>query len=396
MPDNDNINNEELVLDEIKPAPEPVDERSPDPDDLAREFEEREAALAAALAEESREGKPRFNDYPSFADAPVIRTGATAEPVVPGEAEEPVILSERSESKDLTSPEDILSEAKNPASDSSPDAAPDAPDAEGETPALDYVAMTLSAGIAPLEMRFAQINSCYRRLPIAYRSFTYLNSVIEGVIPPERYAYAADETDRGERLARWNITQAAKAVRAFEAAGRNIEFVTARCSPSLLRQPDMYAWMKELLASIGFTKPEKLCLEFPRTLLYEDYEAVRPSLLALKLLKVRTLMTGCGERDCPVTALIELPVDMVLLAPRVSALSDNRDKNHVFTGFIGFLRSLPVDVIGDGIYNDEQITIHSRADCFGYAPSAGYAGSVTHGSLRMTLEEAVSQKEEDL
>lgn len=377
MPDNDNINNEELVLDEIKPAPEPVDERSPDPDDLAREFEEREAALAAALATESRGEPSPFADAPPVAEAPVIHTEVT-------EAAEP---------KDPTPPD-------APAPDA-PDADAPAPDAEGEAPeldapALDYVAMTLSAGIAPLEMRFAQINSCYRRLPIAYRSFTYLNSVIEGVIPPERYGYAADETDRGDRLARWNITHAAKAVRAFEAAGRNVDFVTARCSPSLLRQQDMYAWMKELLASIGFDKPEKLCLEFPRTLLYEDSEAVRPSLLALKLLKVRTLMTGCGERDCPVTALVELPLDMVLLAPRMSAYSDNRDKNHVFTGFIGFLRSLPVDVIGDGLYNDEQITIHSRAECIGYIPSAGYAGTVTHGSLRMTLEEAVSQKEEDV
>ena len=196
-----------------------------------------------------------------------------------------------------------------------------------------------------------------------------------------------------------NRTQSAiyeQAIRAFEAAGRSIDYVTARCPASLLRQPDMYAWMKRLLDELRFSEPAKLCLEFPRTLLYEDYEAVRPSLLALKLLKVRTLMTGCGERDCPVTALVELPVDMVLLAPRISALSDNRDKNHVFTGFIGFLRSLPVDVLGDGLYNDEQISIHSRADCIGYIPSAGYAGTVEHGSLRMTLAEAVSQKEEDV
>ena len=267
---------------------------------------------------------------------------------------------------------------------------------EADSPAVDYVKMTLSAGIAPLEMRFAQINSCYRRLPVAYRSFTYINSVLEGVIPPEKYGVAADGTDRGERLARWNVTKAMEAVERFAAAGRQIDFVTARVPASLTRLPDLYAWMKELMASRGFASPEKLCLEFPRSLVFEDVETARPSLLAMKLLKVRTLMSGCGERDCPVTALIELPVDMVLLTPRMSALSDNRDKNHVFTEFVNFLHALPADVIGDGLYNDEQISAHSRADCIGYIPSAGYAGAVGHGSLRMTLDEAVSQKEDDI
>ncbi|MBR5769812.1 MAG: EAL domain-containing protein, partial [Clostridia bacterium] len=240
---------------------------------------------------------------------------------------------------------------------------------------------------------FAQINSCYRRLPIAYRSFTYINSVLEGVIPPEKYAYAADETDRGERLARWNVAKAVEAIQTFEAFDRNVDFVTARVPASLTRQPDLYSWMKDLLGQLKLDDPSKLCLEFPRTLLYEEVETARTSLLSMKLLKVRTLMTGCGERDCPVTALVELPVDMVLLSPHVSAMSDNRDKNHVFAAFVNFLRSLPVDVIGDGIYNDEQITAHSRADCSGYIPSAGYEGAVEHGGLRMTLEEAVEQKE---
>lgn len=292
------------------------------------------------------------------------------------------------ETTEQTTP-DVSAAADSPEADSPADVTED-------VPAVDYVKMTLSAGIAPLEMRFAQINSCYRRLPVAYRSFTYINSVIEGVIPPEKYAYAADETDRGERIARWNITKAMEAVERFAAAGRDIDFVTARVPASLTRLPDLYAWMKELMASRGFASPEKLCLEFPRSLVFEDVETARPSLLAMKLLKVRTLMSGCGERDCPVTALIELPVDMVLLTPRMSALSDNRDKNHVFTEFVNFLHALPADVIGDGLYNDEQISAHSRADCIGYIPSAGYAGAVEHGSLRMTLDEAVSQKEEDI
>ena len=408
-----NIDNDVAASEETSPQPEPVNEHSADPDDLAREFEAREAALNAALAAD--DGGDAFG-YSHWSDIPKApKPSRLHEDAAPQVTEDLLdYYKEKAAAADADADEKPDAETAGEGGEGEPSAPnaekagdpsaradalaqDDAADGESETPSgPDYVAMTLSAGIAPLEMRFAQINSCYRRRPIAYRSFTYINSMLEGVIPPEKYSYAAEADEKGERLARWSISKAIDAVRAFEAAGRHVEFVTARCPASLTRELDLYAWMKELLASKRFETPSKLCLEFPRTILYDDPERARMALLSLKLLKVRSMMTGCGERDCPVTALLELPFDMVLLSPRISALSDNRDKSAVFTGFIGYLRSLPVEVIGDGIYNDEQISIHSRADCFGYTPSAGYAGAVEHGRLRMTLEEAVSQKEDDV
>ena len=378
---------EALGMTDPSPA-EPALGSDVDPDDVAAEFERREAEETASpvQGEVASEAEPRMTEGLLASDKPQSDSNADNPSVSDGAA----VL----DSSPYTG-EPAPAAADSPAPAAADETAAD--ETETHSPALDYVGMTLSAGVAPLEMRFAQINSCYRRLPIAYRSFTYINSVIEGVIPPEKYAYAAEDAERGERLARWNVAKAIEAAQTFEAFDRNVEFVTARVPASLTRVPDMYAWMKSLLERHGLTEhPERLCLEFPRTLLYEDVETARPALLALKLLKVRTLVSGIGERDCPVTALAELPVDMVLLAPRISAFSDNRDKGQVFTAFVNFLRSLPVDVIGDGLYNDDQITIHSRADCTGYIPSSGYEGSVQHGSLRMKLEEAVEQKEEDL
>ena len=258
-----------------------------------------------------------------------------------------------------------------------------------------HVAESVTAGVAPLEMRYCQINSCYRRLPIAYRSFTYINSVIEGVLSPEKYSFASDSSDRGIRLAKWNIKEAVRALRSFEAAGRHVEFVTARCPAKLCLVDDLYEWMKNVLEEIDFHEPQKLCLEFSQSILFEDLEKVRASVLAMKLLKVKTLMTGCGEADCPVTSLLQIPVDYVLLAPHITALTDNRNKGGAVSAFLAFLRSLPVQVIGDGVMNDSQIRALSRADTFGYVPSSGYVGEAIHGKLRMTLQEAVAQSEEE-
>lgn len=262
-------------------------------------------------------------------------------------------------------------------------------------PEEGYVGETLRSGVKPLEMRFSQINSAYRRLPIAYRSYTYMNSVIEGVVPPEKYAYAADGTDRGLRLAKWNIQEAMRAIDKMHESGRNVKFITARCPAKLAMEPDLYEKMKELLEKERFAHPEQLCLEFPQSLLFEEEEQVRAGILAMKLLKIKTMMSGCGETDCPLANLIHIPVDMVLLAPRLTALADSRDKGNAVTALLAFLRMLPVDVIGEGAMTDDGIRALSRADCMGYIPSPAYGGTAIHGSLRMTLEEAVAQREEE-
>ena len=268
---------------------------------------------------------------------------------------------------------------------------PEAPEHSGP----DYLEMTIQSCVLPVEMRFSQINDGYRKVPKAYRTFTYVNSVIEGVISPERYSYAADETERGVRLTALNIGEAIKAIRRFDEAGRTVEFVTARVSPQIVREVDFYGYVKEILEKNDFHQPDKLCLEFPRTVLYEDPEQTRAALLAMKLLKVRSLLAGCGEKDSALTPLFDLPFDHVILAPWLIGLSQDRSKSEALREMIACISALGCTVIADGVYNDAQITYLARLDCYGYIPSSGYGGDVEHGRLRMPLDEAVMQSEEE-
>lgn len=259
----------------------------------------------------------------------------------------------------------------------------------------DYLGMMLSSGIAPFEIRYAQINSAYRRLPIAYRSFTYIKSITEGVISPDKYSFAADSSEEGMRLAKYNIVQAINAVRRFEEAGRTVKFITARCPSRLALEPDLYKWVHDIFEEQDFQSNDKICLEFPESILYEDVEKVRLSMLNMKLLKVHTMMTGCGSVNCPLSCLFNIPVEFVLLDPMITVMTDNRSKSNSVISLLECLRALPVEIIGDGVSNDSQISALSHADCFGYIPAPNYEGSVKHGHLRMTLDEAVSQNEEE-
>ena len=280
-----------------------------------------------------------------------------------------------------------------------PEAEAEVPEAEAEQPPEpkkpDYLEMTIQSCILPLEMRFSQINGCYKKTPRAYRSATFLNSIIEGVIPPEKYLYAADETDRGVRLSKWNIGDAIKAVRAFEEKGRNVDFVTARVSPRIVREVDFYGYIKGMLDEFGFDEPEKLCLEFPRSVFYEDEEQTRMAILSMKLLKVKTMVSGLGAKDCPITPLLRLPFDFVILSPWLAPYTQDRAKLPAMEAMLAMLHGFGCQVIAEGARNDDQIKVFSRADCYGYIPSVAYKGEVEHGRLRMPLDEAVLQSEEE-
>ena len=297
--------------------------------------------------------------------------------------------------------EDAAESAPEPEPETAAEPEPEpepAPEEEPEAPAdatPDYLEMTIQSCVLPVDMRFSQINDAYRKVPRAYRTFTYVNSVIEGVISPERYSYAADETERGARLTRLNIGEAIKAIRRFAEAGRSVDFVTARVSPQIVRELDFFGYLKEILDENNFNEPEKLCLEFPRTVLYEDPEKTRMALLAMKLLKVRSLLSGCGEKDSALTPLIDLPFDHVILAPWLIGLADDRTKAQALRELIAYLGALGCGVIADGVYNDAQITYLARLDAYGYVPSSGYKGDVEHGRLRMPLDEALLQSEEE-
>ncbi|MBO4452724.1 MAG: EAL domain-containing protein [Clostridia bacterium] len=264
---------------------------------------------------------------------------------------------------------------------------------EAKEPSLaDYLEMTIQSCVLPLEMRFSQINGAYQKLAKAYRSHTFINSVIEGVIPPEKYSFAADQTDRGVRLTKWNIKGAIDAIRAFQKAGRKVDFVTARVSPRIIDEEDIFAFIKSVFDENGFTEPERICLEFPKTALYEDFDKLRTALLSLKLLRVRSLISGFGAYDSAVTPLFYLPFDYVILDSRITAFADDNNLANAFGSLISFIRDAGCMVIAEGAKNDSELSVLSRSDCYGYIPSPSYEGEAEHGSLRMTIDEAVLQE----
>lgn len=258
-----------------------------------------------------------------------------------------------------------------------------------------YVRQTVKSGVAPLELRYTAINGCYAKMPFAYRTATFLNSVVMGVVKQEEFSFATNVTETGIRLAKWNILEAGRHLKAFAEAGRHVDWISVRCPIALAMNVDLYEWMIAALREAKIEDPSKLCLEFPQSLLLCKEEKARLSVLDMKLLKVRTLLSGVGGVDCPTARLTAIPVDMVLLDEKTTALTNDRNKPNVVPTMVQYLRSMRTEVIANGVADDDQIRTLNRAECLGYTTANRYKGTTEPGARRMTLAQAIAQREEE-
>lgn len=254
------------------------------------------------------------------------------------------------------------------------------------------IVRTLDSGVLPLVLRYDQINACDTRLPVAYRTSTLVRSTALGYLTPAQYETACNQNEVGYRLAEWSVVQAMKHITRFVESGRAIDWISVRCPSRMVERVDFYKWMKRLIKANGFRYPTKLCLEFDVSLLNERTEAARLAVLDMKLLGVKTILTGCGGEECPTSRIVQIPVDMVMLDPSVTKWTGSRNKPLLVSSLVPYLKSMRTEVYAEGVLNDDQLRQLNRFECIGYISDASYTGK-TPTSRNMGVRTALAQKD---
>lgn len=259
----------------------------------------------------------------------------------------------------------------------------------------DYIKMTIDAEIKPLELRYTAINQCFAKTPIAYRTETYINSVMMGCVTATVYKDKIAGTPEEEALFKWSIEEAIRNIREFEAKGRKPKFISVKCPETIIEKGGLYEIVKPIFDKMSFETPEKLCIEYPMSILTDPDDNKKKAVLDMKLLKIRTLIDGCGEDGFMTGNLIYVPADMVILSKKITALINDRDNPMVVSSFIGYINSMRVQFLANGIKNDDQCTAMSRAEAFGYIPGDDYQGIGPKVKYNMSLGEALEQREDE-
>ena len=258
------------------------------------------------------------------------------------------------------------------------------------------IAKTLESGVRPLTLKYRQVNEFSSGAPMAYRTSTYINSVVMGRLAPYEYRLATDTGETGIRRAEWSVTEAMRHITEMVKAGRKISWISVQCPARLAASVDMYRWMKRLIAQNKFEHPEMLCLEFSEDVLRTRQVAkVRLSILDMKLLGVKTMLTGGGNANCPLSRLATFPFDFVMLSPEMVRFAGSRNKPQMIPTLVAYISSMRAEVYADGISNDTERTALSRAECVGYTAARDYQGSAEIETRLLTFRAALAQKDEE-
>lgn len=255
-----------------------------------------------------------------------------------------------------------------------------------------YVRMSVGTGVSPLELRFTQVNDSESKLPIAYRATAVVNSMMMGTLTEEHYESAMAVSPVGSKLAEWGIRETVRFIGELEKAEIPFRWVSFKCPSAVTVRADLFEIIKKLIDSGELEHPEHLCLEFQNTLLLENPEKARTAMLDMQLLKVKTLMSGCASDNCPVQTLNEIPVDMVILDPSVTALAVKKGREGVVPALISYLKAMGVDPIASEIMDDTQVQEFHRLEVYGYVPSEFYVGKGSHGPREMREEDVMEQE----
>ena len=251
---------------------------------------------------------------------------------------------------------------------------------------------TVSSGIEPVTLKYISVRDCYSARPVAYRTETELFSTASGMI-----AEAAGRIDGSKEVKDFclhNMAKAIRAIRAFGKSNRKIEWISVQGTTAFLIQDDLYSAVKSLFDEYDFQDGNKICVEFTKSILEADRERVLKGIADLKVLGVKTLISGFAADGFPTSSLLDVAVDAVVLAPEITALALDRNKPGVLSSLIRFIRSMDVAIIADGANTDDEIRELNKAECFGFIPSKSYSGRFDITADKLDFASALVEKED--
>jgi len=228
----------------------------------------------------------------------------------------------------------------------------------------EKVLETVSSGIFPLKLLKANIRDCSSRSVKAFRTELLVNSLDLGVLTPDYYSSTAIKSGQAVALCERVFAHIAFKIRALKAHKSRIEWISCVCPLELLKSPDLSDIIKKY-----FPDDEDramLCLEFSDLILFEDPSSLEKVFYNLKLLGVRTMVSGVGSERCPLMHLLSFHFDFVLLDDSIARLVKKEETIPAAEGIVHLAASSKSSVIATNVESDGQASQWYKAGCDAY------------------------------
>lgn len=192
----------------------------------------------------------------------------------------------------------------------------------------------------------------------SYEALVRWRHTVRGMISPAHFIPIAEESDLIEKLGDWVLRRVCADLPALG----NVP-VAVNVSPAQLRHADFASRFEAVLAQTG-TAPRLLIVEITETVPLDAGKIELATLSALRARGVRIAIDDFGAGHASLQYLRGFAFDIIKIdRSYVANLGANRIDAMIVSAICDIARSLPVDVVAEGVETQEQLQQLRLAGC---------------------------------
>ena len=240
--------------------------------------------------------------------------------------------------------------------------------------------LTVESGVEPLKFEYQAVYRAGEEKPKAFISRVTISGLPYGSFLPESYEQKIENISLGAHLTARLIKRAAKKIDLLlqNNPQAELDFIALPAYNAFLLLPDLYGELQNLLKDYPREVYSKICLIISESafkpLQNQTNINVNEKITDVKAFGLKTMISGFGKSDFPVTSLIGVEADYVGVSEETAALLNDRNAKESAMALMRFAATTGVAVVVNGIETDEQIRSLFFGDCYGYTAKAGFVG----------------------
>jgi diguanylate cyclase (GGDEF)-like protein len=194
----------------------------------------------------------------------------------------------------------------------------------------------------------------------SYEALVRWRHKVRGTIPPGQFIPIAEESDLIDKLGEWVLRRACADLCRLGAP------VAINVSPAQLRHADFAARLLAILAETG-TDPHHIIVEITETVPLNAAATELANLSALRAAGLRVAIDDFGAGHASLQYLRGFAFDIIKIdRTYVANMAGSRIDAMIVSAICEIARSLPVDVIAEGVETAEQLSLLRKAGCTGF------------------------------
>ncbi|MNJ46509.1 Oxygen sensor protein DosP [compost metagenome] len=163
-------------------------------------------------------------------------------------------------------------------------------------------------------------------------------------------------------MTRWALEEACRQCKAWESAGIH-QPVSVNLSVRLFQTDSLTDLVQNVLDKVGLA-PHLLELEITESMVLYDINDIIRQLQSIRALGVRVSMDDFGTGYSSIGLLDRIPIDALKLDRLFTNDLENPSKRAIINAIIMMAENLQLDVIAEGVENQEHIEFLTQLGCY--------------------------------